>query len=194
VIAPTTPGNLRLTSVNSPSSLSLAWDRSTDRWAFTYDIFDEERGFIAGASYFSISTRLRHLDPGGRYNLTIRARDNAGNVSGPSNTLTVTMPSSTDTEAPSVPSNLTVEDFDDFCGSLILRWGRSTDNDGASPIEYEIFRDGAFFTLATDTDFVGIYAPNGTSTWTVKAVDRSGNTSAASNAVTETVLVDTDFC
>ena len=194
VIAPTTPGNLRLTSTNSPSSISLAWDRSTDRWAFSYDIFaNGER--IAGASYFSTSTRLRHLVPGKTYNLTIRARDTAGNVSGDSNTLTVTMPASADTEAPTAPSNLTVEDFDDFCGSLILRWGESGDNvDARSAIEYEILRDGAFFTLATGTDFVGIYAPDGTSTWTVKAVDQSGNTSAASNAVTKTVFVDPNFC
>ena len=192
VIAPTMPGNLRLTSTNSPSSLSLAWDRSTDRWAFTYDIFaNGER--IANAS--STSTRLRHLEPGETYNLTVRARDTAGNNSGSSNTLTVTMPSSTDDEPPSVPSNLTAEDFDDFCGSVILRWGQSTDNvDGQSEIEYEIFRNGAFFTLATGTGFRGLYVPNGTSTWTVKAVDRSGNTSAASNEVIETVFVDPDFC
>ena len=84
----------------------------------------------------------------------MRARDTAGNVSGFSNTLTVTLPSSTDDEPPSAPSNLTAEDLDDFCGSVILRWGQSTDNvDRQSEIEYEIFRNGVFFTLATGTGF-----------------------------------------
>ncbi len=193
VIAPTTPGNLRLTSTISPSSITLGWDRSTDRWSFSYDIFDVDRGLIASAS--SISTRLRHLTPGATYNLRVRARDNAGNVSGFSNTLTVTMPASGDVQAPTRPSNLTAEDLNDFCGSVILRWGQSTDNvDPQSAIEYEIFRNGVFFTLATGTGFAGVYAGDGTSTWTVKAVDRSGNTSEASNGATVTVVTDPNQC
>jgi len=193
VIAPTNPANLRLTSTVSPSSITLGWDRSTDRWSFSYDIFDVDRGFIASAS--SISTRLRHLTPGATYNLRVRARDNAGNVSGFSNTLPVTMPASGDTAAPTRPSNLAAEDLNDFCGSVILRWGQSTDNvDPQSALEYEIYRNGLFFSLVTGTGTAGVYAGDGTSTWTVKAVDRSGNTSAASNSATVTVVEDPNQC
>ena len=135
---------------------------------------------IASAS--STSTRLRKL----------RAREHAcrcgcgratsaGNVSGLSGPLTVTLPPSTDTTAPSTPTNLTAEDLNDFCGSVILRWGQSTDADPQSALEYEIYRNGVFFTLVTGTGVAGVYAGDGTSTWTVVAVDRSGNSSAASN-------------
>ena len=34
---PTTPGNLRVTAT-TPSSVSLAWDRSSDNWSFSYQV------------------------------------------------------------------------------------------------------------------------------------------------------------
>ena len=96
--------------------------------------------------------------------------------------------------APSTPTNLTAEDLNDFCGSVILRWGQSTDADPQSALEYEIYRNGVFFTLATGTGVAGVYAGDGTSTWTVVAVDRSGNSSAASNGATVTVVTDQNQC
>ena len=112
-----------------------------------------------------------------------------------SNALTVALPASSDVTAPTAPTNLTAEDFNDFCGSVILRWGQSTDNvDPQSALEYEIYRNGVFFSLVTGTGTAGVYAGDGTSTWTVKAVDRSGNTSAASNSATVTVVEDPNQC
>ncbi len=37
VTAPTTPANARVTAT-TPSGVSLAWDRSTDGWSFTYQV------------------------------------------------------------------------------------------------------------------------------------------------------------
>jgi chitodextrinase len=192
VIAPTTPGTPRLTAVVSPSSVTLAWDRSSDRWSFSYEILD---GSAVIARSSSNSTRLRKLTPGSTLSLRVRARDNAGNVSGLSAPLTVTLPASGDTAAPSAPSGLTAEDLDDFCGSVILRWGQSTDNaDAQSALEYELYRNGVFFDLVTGTGIAGVYAGDGTSTWTVVAVDRSGNGSAASNGATVNVVTDQNQC
>jgi hypothetical protein len=193
VTPPTAPSALRLVSTNSPSSISLAWNKSTDRWAFGYQILMDGQVI---ASESSLSTRLRHLPPGTTHTFTVRARDHSGgNISGESNALTVTLPASDDITPPSVPTNLTAEDLDDFCGSVILRWGQSTDNvDGQSVLEYEIYRNGVFFLLATGTGIKGIYGGEGTNTWTVKAVDRSGNTSAASNGATVTVFTDQNQC
>ena len=191
MIAPTTPGTPRLTSIVSPSSITLAWDRSFDRWSFSYEILD---GSAVIASASSTSTRLRKLRPGTTVSLRVRARDFSGNVSGLSGPLTVTLPASTDTTAPSTPTNLTAEDLNDFCGSVILRWGQSTDADPQSALEYEIYRNGVFFTLVTGTGVAGVYAGDGTSTWTVVAVDRSGNSSAASNGATVTVVTDQNQC
>jgi len=192
VIAPTTPGNLRLTATISPSSISLAWDRSTDRWAFRYEILRNGELF-ADAS--STTTRLRHIPRNSTNTFTVRARDTAGNVSGVSNAIVVTQPPSDDGTAPTAPTNLTAEDLDDFCGSVILRWGQSTDNaDPQSAIEYEIYRNGVFFLLATGTGIKGIYAGEGLATWTLVAVDRSGNSSPASNPVTTNVFTDQSQC
>jgi len=192
VIAPTTPGNLRLTATISPSSISLTWDRSTDRWAFTYEILMNGELFARASS---TSTRLRHIPRNSTNTFTVRARDTAGNVSGVSNAIVVTQPPSDDGTAPTAPTNLTAEDLDDFCGSVILRWGQSTDNaDPQSAIEYEIYRNGVFFLLATGTGIKGIYAGEGLATWTLVAVDRSGNSSPASNPVTTNVFTDQSQC
>ena len=78
VTPPTAPSALRLVSTNSPSSISLAWDKSTDRWAFSYQIL-MDGAVIASSS--STSTRLRHLPPGTTHTFTVRARDHSGGTS-----------------------------------------------------------------------------------------------------------------
>jgi hypothetical protein len=189
VTAPTTPGTPRAT-VLSPSSVSLAWDRSFDRWSFTYEILDGTA--VIGRSS-STSTRLRKLAPGSTLILRVRARDSSGNVSGLSGPLAVTLPASGDVVAPSAPAGLTAEDQHDFCGGVILRWGQSTD-DVDPVLEYELYRNGDFFDLVTGTGTAFVYAGDGVSTWTVVAVDRSGNASAASNGATVNVVTDVNQC
>jgi hypothetical protein len=190
--APTAPANLRKTAMSSPTSVSLAWDRSTDRWAFWYEVLVDGSVF---ASASSTSTRLRKL-PFGDHTLTVRARDTAGNRSGLSNTLSVSLPDTGDRSAPSAPSGLTAVSLEDFCGSVILQWTQSTDNvDAQSQIEYEIYKNGAFFQLVTGRGYAGAYADVGTSTWHVVAVDGSANSSAPSNAATATVVnADQNLC
>jgi hypothetical protein len=101
-----------------------------------------------------------------------------------------------DTGPPTAPSNLTVEDLNDNCGSQILNWDQSTYNaDPQSAIEYELYLNGRFFDLTPPgASSAGVYTAPGTNTWTVVAVDRSGNSSAASNAVTVTIVADQNLC
>ena len=194
--APTTPANLRVTG-SGISTVSLAWDRSSDRWSFGYEVLMDDEVLAAAAHPFvgTPSTTLRKIPPG-RHVFAVRARDNAGNVSGLSNSVTVELAGNGDTAPPTAPSDLTVEDLDDNCGSLILRWTPSTDGvDAQSAIEYELYRDGSFFQLTPPgTSSIGIYTQPGTQTWTVVAVDRAGNSSAPSNAVTLTVVTDPNLC
>jgi chitodextrinase len=195
VSPPTTPGNLRMTGT-TPSSVSLAWDRSSDRWGFTYQVLMD--GEVVGSSHQGAERfRQRHLAPGSTHTFAVRARDNSGNLSQTSNPVTVTLPASDDTTAPTAPRNLTATTpADDFCGSNILRWEAATDNaDAASALEYEIYLNGSFFSLTQPgATSAFLYTNAGTSTWTVVAVDRSGNSSAPSNPATVTVRVDVDQC
>ena len=191
VIAPTTPGGLRLTATNGPTSISLAWTRSTDRWWVSYEVLMDGAVFATSSS---TSTLLRKV-PFGDHVFTVRARDTAGNRSGESNAISVSLADTGDRAGPTAPGNLTATDLNDFCGSVILEWVQSVDDrDPQSAIEYEIYRNGSFFTLATGKGWAGVYAGPGLSTWHVVAVDRSGNSSPPSNVASVTTTVDENQC
>jgi hypothetical protein len=191
--APTTPNNLRVTGTGI-STVSLAWDRSSDRWTFGYQVLmDGEVLSSVSHPYIGTPTTTLRKIPPGTHTFQVRARDFAGNISGLSNAVAVTLAGNGDSTAPTAPTNLTVEDLDDNCGSLILRWSPSADAD--PELEYELYLNDRFFHLTpVNATWIGIYTQPGTQTWTVKAVDRAGNTSAASNAVTLTVEADPNLC
>ena len=196
VTPPTTPTGLKVTGTGI-STVSLAWDRASDRWAFRYEVLMNGEVVTSLQHPFTgtPTTTLRKIPPG-TFTFQVRARDFSGNVSGLSNAQTVTLEGNGDSTPPSAPTNLEVEDFNDNCGSLILRWTPSTDNtDPQSAIEYELYRNGGFAHLTPPgASWLGIYTVPGPQTWTVVAVDRAGNSSAPSNAVTLSVAVNTDLC
>ncbi len=83
--APTVPGGPRVTGVTA-GSVSLAWDASSDDVGVTdYQVL---RGTTVQASTPSTAVTVGGLLPSTAYAFTVRARDAAGNVSGPSAVVT----------------------------------------------------------------------------------------------------------
>jgi chitinase len=84
---PSTPGNLRSTGT-TPSSVSLAWNASTDNVAVTgYNVY-------RGGTLVTTVTGTTYTDTGRSasttYTYTVRARDAAGNLSAASNQISAT--------------------------------------------------------------------------------------------------------
>lgn len=173
----------------SPSQIWLTWTEAVDDMPYAgvgYSVY------VNGALATSVNwinhrdASLRHLVPATTYTVQVRARDASGNTTD-SNAVTVTTPASTDTVPPSAPTDLRI-DIDQGCAEVWLAWTQSTDNvEAQAAIEYEVYINGALSPLAVDTGVGRSFAygtNHGLNTFVVKAVDRTGNTSAASNQVT----------
>jgi len=176
-------------AVRGPSQVSLTWTRSTDDLSefVGYRIFADGVRVTQHVNWNGeTAVVLRHLTPSTSYTFTVQAHDASGN-SATSNSVTLTTEATTDVTPPSAPTNVRI--VGSFgCPEFFVGWTQSTDDtDPQFAIEYEIYVNGVISPLpvsaGVDEDFV--YAEvSGASTFTVKAVDRAGNTSAASDGVT----------
>jgi Fibronectin type III domain len=175
-------------TVRGPSQVSLTWTRSTDDLSefVTYRIFANGVQVTQHVNWYAETTVvLRHLTPATSYTFTVRASDASGNAA-TSNAVTLTTEATSDVTPPSAPTNVRI--VDGGCVEFWVGWTQSTDEtDPQYAIEYEIYVNGILSPLpvaaGVDRDFVYATA-GGENTFTVKAVDRAGNTSEASNAVT----------
>jgi hypothetical protein len=183
--APTLSGLVR-----GPSQVRLTWNRvEDDTSAFvTYRVFANGAQVTQHLNWYGeTDVVLRHLTPSTTYTFTVKALDQDGNAS-TSIAVTLTTEASSDVTPPSAPTNLRIVGSNG-CPEFFVGWTQSTDDtDPQSLIEYEIYVNGVLSPLAVsagvDQDFVYATA-SGENTFTVKAVDQAGNTSAASNSVTE---------
>jgi chitodextrinase len=180
----------------APSQVQLFWTKSTDNvtsnccnyafkmngapltqninWAYSQDKPDK------------LSVIIRHLSPATDYNFTVAVSDySAGNTTN-SNTANATTPPSNDTTPPSVPSNLSMVGTNG-CAEVWLGWNEATDEtDPQDKVEYEIYVNGVLSPLpvsaGVNVDFV--YGTiHGDNEFFIKAVDRTGNSSAPSKAI-----------
>ncbi|WP_240421799.1 fibronectin type III domain-containing protein [Paenibacillus periandrae] len=180
-LAPSTPTNLSLLSY-TPNSVSVAWAGSTDNVGVTgYDVFVNGQAIVTnhGTTRYTVNG----LNANTTYSITVKARDAAGNVSAASNVFSAYI----DTQAPSVPTNLTLLSYTP--NSATIAWTGSTDNVGV--LGYDVRVNGQFFAVnhvATSYTVNGLNA-NTTLSITVRARDMAGNVSADSNALS--VYIDT---
>jgi Fibronectin type III domain len=178
-------------TVRGPSQVALTWTRSTDDitwWTLGYRIF--VNGAPATAHVNWCGERcviLRHLTRATTYTFAVEANDFNGNTT-MSNSVTLTTEPSSDFTPPSAPTNVHITGSFG-CPEFFVGWTQSIDEtDPQFAIEYEIYVNGVISPLQVSAgvseDFVYATA-SGANTFTVKAVDRAGNTSEASNGVTE---------
>jgi Fibronectin type III domain len=176
--------------VRGPSQVALTWTRSTDDitwWTLGYRIFANGAPVTEHVNWqWERSVFLRHLTPATTYTFTVEANDFNGNTR-MSNEVTLTTEPTNDVTPPSPPTNVRIV-RDQGCGEVWLGWTQSMDDtDPQYAIEYEIYVNGVLSPLAVSAgvseDFVYATA-HGDNTFTVKAVDRAGNTSEASSPFT----------
>lgn len=180
-----------------PSQVQLTWTKSVDNipnyccsYAFSRNGSPLTQHINAAAApngYLSVI--IRHLPPGTLNTFTVTAIDYSGRNSSTSNSASAETWPSNDTTPPSVPTNLHVISLDTGGGEAWLGWTQATDEtDAQNNVEYEIYVNGVLSALPVSAgiDFDFVYTLPGVceNTFTVKAVDKTGNTSGASAPVT----------
>ena len=183
---PTTPTNLRITA-SGPTSVSLAWNASTDNSSnWWYCVQQDGLGCFRVNPPQTTFTNPK-LWPNRTYNFSVIAIDAVGNRSGSSNTVSYTTPP--DLTPPTAPT-LTVTAV--WPTRISLSWTESVDN--ATQVWYTLIADGTpYFSdqigyrAATVLDL----APETTYVFKVTVRDYFGNT-AESNVVSATTPEVTD--
>jgi hypothetical protein len=94
-----------------------------------------------------------------------------------------------DRQAPTKPSNLRVTSITSY--NISLAWNPSTDNSGTFSYRVVVGNGATYSVPQSQTTFTAFVAPNGTYSFSVYAVDGSGNTSQRSNTVSATPPPDT---
>ena len=181
---PTAPSNLAATAVSS-SQINLSWTVSTDNVGVTgYEIYrDSSPSPIATVTTTSYNNT--GLSSSTTYSYFVKAKDEAGNRSSPSNTASATT-FVYDIEAPSV-NPVSPENGSIVTGNVNVS-ATATDNVGVTKVEFSI--DGVLkYTDTTEPygftwDSTSVL--DGTRTVTYKAYD-AGN---RSNAKNRTITVD----
>jgi hypothetical protein len=128
------------------------------------------------------------LQPSMAYTVVVRANDFGGNVSPPSDPVTVTTEAQdpTDTTPPTTPGNLTDNGMSFGYGETWWFWQPSTDNvDPQSVIRYDVYVNGVLdHSLLGYTQTVGYGNAGVFNTYQVIAVDSAGNESAPATLTT----------
>ena len=173
--APTTPTNVALSAITT-SSITVSWTASTDNIGVTgYEVFID--GTLTKQTTATTAT-FTGLNTNTTYAFTVLAKDLINNKSAQSAAVNGT--TLTDTEAPTVPTNLAVSNATDT--SFKLTWTASTDNTAVTG--YDIFIDGTYKASATNVSYtVTGLSTSTTYSATILAKDGADNKSAQTTAV-----------
>lgn len=178
----------------APSQVQLTWTKSTDNvsnnccnYAFNMNGSPITQNINwAAAPADKLSVIIRHLAPATMYSFSVGVSDWSGGNVVTTDTVKATTPASNDALPPTVPTNLHLVQ-DGGCGEVWLGWTQANDEtDPQSSVEYEIYVNDVLSPLPVsagiDLDFVYGTAW-GDNVFYIKAVDRTGNSSAPSSAI-----------
>ncbi|MFE0146447.1 fibronectin type III domain-containing protein [Nonomuraea sp. NPDC059007] len=185
-VVPPGPANLRATEVAS-ARVGLAFEQPDDSWDISYyEVLDGGAvvATIPAGPFDGIETiglAVRGLTAQSSHAYVARAVRGAIGVSPSSNTLTLDTLPRTDLAAPSAPTGLVAKTARYACFTVDLTWNQSSDNADPQPaIDYEVLVNGTHdgWVRGAGAYTIGI-VPVGDNTIAVRAVDSSGNASAA---------------
>src|SRR5215471_3886628 len=181
---PTTPTGLRVTGATT-SSISLAWNASTDNVAVTQYVVLEGSAQVGSATATSFT--VTGLQAGTSYTFSVLAKDAAGNASAPSASMTAQTSTGPST-GPTTPTGLQVGIVTPT--SVALSWNPSTG--GAGAVTYEVL-NGSVVAASTDATLFTVtgLTPGTSYSVTVLAKDAAGNQSVPSSAVAVTTSPET---
>jgi glucose/arabinose dehydrogenase len=180
--APSRPGQPSCPAIGE-DNLTLSWGASTDNVGVAaYDLY-EHGNKLGEAAGDATSKVLTGLSPNTTYNLTVIARDAAGNASQASPVVDCTTRPSSDTTPPTRPGTLTSSNV--TATSADLSWVASTDDKAV--VGYDVRSDTTVYksVTGTSTTLTGL-ACNSPYTLNVVARDAAGNVSPQSNTVSFT--------
>jgi chitodextrinase len=177
-VPPTAPSGLGATAVNG-GRVDLTWTASSDNVAVAgYRVF--RNGVQIGATTATTYSDTTAV-PSTSYTYHVVAYDTSGNVSSPSNTVTVQTPA--DTLPPTTPSGLVASAVGP--AEVDLTWSPSTDDVGVAG--YEILRDGVQIGTSSTASYADLTTRSSTTySYTVRAYDVVGNRSGESTAANVT--------
>jgi len=184
--APSTPTGLLSVNVTS-DTVNLAWSAAPGKVkAASYQVFN---GGTPAATVPRNAATISGLLANTSYSFTVRALDAAGNASAASSALVVKTLSTSDTTPPTAPKGLSAGNVSST--GVTLCWSPSTDRVGVAA--YDV-ASGVTHAGSTNSTCAAVsnLLPSRTYTFSVKARDVSGNSSAQSESVMVTTLATTD--
>ena len=168
---PTVPANLQATAA-SGSRVNFTWTGAADNiGVYQYKVYN---GTTLAGTTSGTTFAVTGLTPAQSYTFTVKAADETGNESAPSNAVTVTTP---DDVAPSAPADITASAVTPY--ALTLAWTAATDNVGVTG--YDVYQDGTKVNASplTGTTLAVTGLTAGTAyAFSVRAADAAGNQSA----------------
>ncbi|MCG6189920.1 DUF5074 domain-containing protein [Maribellus maritimus] len=181
--APTAPTNL--VTVPSDTSIAFSWSASTDNvGVLGYAIYLDG---VLISTVNQTNLNVTGLSSDTEYTLAVVAFDASSNESALSK-ITVSTTTPADNTAPSVPANLIAEASET---SIVLSWSASSDNVGVAA--YNIYLNGDSIDNVTETNFTLTELSPGTEyTFSVEAVDASGNKSEKATVTQSTIITSVE--